>query len=82
MTPFTRGARFAHHIRLDPSSPHVARKPQVVQVTSTKRYTRSTGEDSTRIYFRPVFTYCTGRESLGALSDCDIEDAANWTPAG
>lgn len=72
-----RGQQFIHDRWIDGT---IERNPVKVQITSTKRYTRSDGTTSTLVYYRPILTY-TGRTALGAPWKCDIDDTKGWSVA-
>lgn len=70
-----RGQQFIHDRWIDGT---IDRNPVKVQITSTKRYTRSDGTTSTLVFYRPIITYCTGRTELGAPYKIDIEATKGW----
>lgn len=76
-----RGERFYHHRYISPAD----NLPQLVEVSRTKRYTRSDGTNSTLVYYRPVHRWRAGEregeEYYGNSIYCDIDEANRWQHA-
>ena len=72
-----RGERYFHNHFISPAD----NQPQLIEVTRTKRYTNSDGEDSIMVYWRPIVRYSTGREVMGASYWTDIHRTGGWKPA-